>query len=163
MDRAPEPEANDEVGAVVGWLNFHRDALAAKCDGMTPAQLVTASAPPSTLTLLGLVRHLTEIERDYLVNDLSGEDRGAIYCTDEDEEADIEGLEASMAPESMANWRRERAAADALIGRHRDLSDLAATGKASVRAHLLKVVQEYARHNGHADIIRERIDGSRGE
>ncbi|NUR24729.1 MAG: DUF664 domain-containing protein [Catenulispora sp.] len=86
-----------------------------------------------------------------------------MYCTDEDEEADIEGVEASMAPESMANWREERAAADALIARHLDLSDLAATETQSVRALLLKVVQEYARHNGHADIIRERIDGSRGE
>jgi hypothetical protein len=71
MDRAPEPEADDEVGAVLGWLNFHRDALASKCEGMTAEQMVTASAPPSTLTLLGLVRHLTDIERDYLVNDLS--------------------------------------------------------------------------------------------
>lgn len=163
MERAPEPEANDEVGVVVGWLNFHRDALAAKCDGLTDEQLVTASAPPSTLTLLGLVRHLTEIEHDYLVNDLSGENHGVIYCTDDDPEADIENLDASMVADSMERWRRELAAADELIARHRDLSDIAASGKGSVRAYLLKVLQEYARHNGHADIIRERIDGARGE
>ncbi|MFI7068622.1 DinB family protein [Kribbella sp. NPDC050124] len=163
MERAPEPEANDEVGAVVGWLEFHRDALAAKCDGMSPEQLVTASAPPSTLTLLGLVRHLTEIERDYLTNDLSGESRGTVYLSDDDDEADIENLDVSMVPESLDRWHQERQAANAVIARYDDLSALAPTGKASVRAYLLKVVQEYARHNGHADIIRERIDGARGE
>jgi hypothetical protein len=162
MERAPEPEAFDEIGAVTGWLAFHRDALAAKCEGLTAEQLVTASAPPSTLTLLGLVRHLTEIERDYLVNDLSGVDHGCHYV-DDDPDADLENLDVSMVEESVRRWYAERAAADELIARHDDFSAMAATGKASVRAHLLKVVQEYARHNGHADILRERIDGSRGE
>lgn len=163
MDRVPEPEAGDEIGAVTGWLNFHRDALAWKCEGLTAEQLVTASAPPSTLTLLGLVRHLTDIERDYLVNDLSGVDHGFNYATDEDPEADIENLDVSMVEESMARWHEERAAADAVIARYSDLSDLAPAGRGTVRAYLLKVLQEYARHNGHADIIRERIDGRRGE
>ena len=162
MERAPEPEALDEVGAVLGWLDFHRDALAANCEGLTADQLVTASAPPSSLTLLGLVRHLTEIERDYLVNELSGLDGGFVY-TNDDEEADIEGLDASMVDESMARWRDERAAADTVLGGYDDLSALGPSGKYTVRAYVLKVVQEYARHNGHADIIRERIDGTRGE
>jgi Protein of unknown function (DUF664) len=163
MERAPEPEANDEISAVLGWLHFHRDALAANCEGMSPEQLVTASAPPSTLTLLGLVRHLTDIERDYLVNDLSGENHGLNYVTDDDPEADIENLDVSMVDDSLARWRQERDAADVVISRYDDLSAMAPAGKGSVRAYLLKVLQEYARHNGHADIIRERIDGSRGE
>jgi Protein of unknown function (DUF664) len=162
MERAPEPEATDETGAVLGWLEFHRDALAAKCEGLTAEQLVTASAPPSTLTLLGLVRHLTEIERDYLVNELSGHDGGVVY-TEDDEEADIEGVQASMVDESMANWRAERAAADEILRGYADLSQLAPSGKYPARAYVLKVLQEYARHNGHADIVRERIDGARGE
>jgi hypothetical protein len=162
MERAPEPEALDEVGAVLGWLEFHRDALAANCDGLSAEQLVTASAPPSSLTLLGLVRHLTEIERDYLVNELSGRDGGFVY-TDDDEEADIEGLDASMVDESIANWHAERAVADAVLRGYDDLSALGPSGKYTVRAYVLKVLQEYARHNGHADIIRERIDGTRGE
>ncbi|WP_166665276.1 DinB family protein [Kribbella caucasensis] len=163
MERAAEPEVDDEVGAVLGWLEFHRDALAAKCEGLTAEQLVTASAPPSTLTLLGLVRHLTEMERDYLTNDLSGENRGRVYVTDDDSEADIENLDASMVDSSMARWQAERAAADAVITRYGSLSELSPNGRATIRAYLLKVLQEYARHNGHADIIRERIDGSRGE
>lgn len=88
---------------------------------------------------------------------------GFNYCTDEEPEADIENLDVSMVEDSMERWRSERAAADAAIALHHDLSAFAPTGKASVRAHLLKVLQEYARHNGHADIIRERIDGTRGE
>jgi len=163
MDRTPQPEAGDERDLLVGWLNFHRDALAAKCEGMSDEQLVIASAPPSSLTLLGLVRHLTEMERVYLVHALSGVDRGFNYCTDEDPEADIEGLDASMAGESMRRWRDERAAADALIAGCDDVADMVATGWNTVRWHLVKVIQEYARHNGHADLIRERIDGSRGE
>jgi hypothetical protein len=163
MERVPEPEAFDEVGVVTGWLAFHRDALAANCEGLTAEQLVTPSAPPSSLTLLGLVRHLTEIERDYLVNDLSGVHHGYHYVSDDDPEADVENLDVSMVEGSMSRWYAERDAADALIARHPDFSVMAASGKASVRVHLLKVVQEYARHNGHADILRERLDGTRGE
>jgi hypothetical protein len=141
MDRAPEPGDGDERALLLGWLNFHRDALAAKCAALTDDQLVTTSAPPSTLSLLGLVRHLTEMERHYLVDAISGRKQGLIYCTDDD-------------PEQSA---------DALIAQCADLSEPAASGWGSVRRHVLKVLQEYARHNGHADIVRERIDGSRGE
>ena len=148
---------------LLGWLNFHRDALAAKCDGLTPDQLVLASAPPSTLSLLGLVRHLTEMERHYLVHALSGEDRGFHYCTSENPDADIEGIDASMAEDSMRRWHSERADADTLIARCTDPSAPVATGWNTVRWHLLKVIQEYARHNGHADLVRERIDGATGE
>ena len=62
MQRASEPDNLDERGLLLGWLAFHRDALAAKCDGFTDEQLVSAAAPPSDLSLLGLVRHLTEME-----------------------------------------------------------------------------------------------------
>src|SRR5262245_43242783 len=100
MDRTPQPDAGEEIPLLLGWLEFHRDALAAKCDGLRPDQLVLASAPPSTLSLLGLVRHLTEMERHYLVHALSGQDRGLHYCTDENPEADIEGIDAGMAEDS---------------------------------------------------------------
>jgi hypothetical protein len=163
MDRTPQPNADDEAGVLLGWLNFHRDALAAKCEGMTAEQMVTASAPPSSLTLIGLVRHLTEMERHYIVRAFSGADIGLNYVTDEDEEADIENLDVSMVDDSMRRWHEERAAADTLIAANSDLSATAATGWGSIRALLVKVLQEYARHNGHADIIRERIDGARGE
>ncbi len=163
MERTPEPESVPERELLLGWLSFHRDALAAKCEGMSDKQLIEQSAPPSTLSLLGLVRHLTEMERHYIGHALSGDGRGFAYCTDEDEEADIENLDVSMVEVSQRNWQDQMRESDALIARYDDLGADGATGWFSVRWSLLKVIQEYARHNGHADIVRERIDGLRGE
>jgi hypothetical protein len=163
MERTPEPESVPERELLLGWLSFHRNALAAKCEGMSDKQLIEQSAPPSTLSLLGLVRHLTEMERHYIGHALSGDGRDFAYCTDEDEEADIENLDLSMVEASQRNWQDQMRESDALIARYDDLGADGATGWFSVRWSLLKVIQEYARHNGHADIVRERIDGLRGE
>ena len=148
---------------LLGWLRFHRDALAANCDGLTEEQLLARSAAPSRLCLLGLVRHLTEMERHYLVNALSGGDRPFRYCTADQPDGDLEGLTTDLVGASMNNWRAEMASADRLLSAATDLSAPVRPDQPSVRWHLAKVIQEYARHNGHADIIRERIDGSRGE
>ena len=163
MDRAPEPADAGERDLLLGWLAFHRDALAAKCAGLDAAQLVTASAPPSDLTLAGLVRHLTEMERVYLVYALGGGEFRLVYCTDDEPDADIVGLDPAVAEPSMRRWHEERAAADALLARHPDLDAPGAGYRRSVRWNLSKIIQEYARHNGHADLIRERIDGATGE
>jgi hypothetical protein len=162
-NRVPEPGADDEVGLLRGWLAFHRDALAAKCDGLTDAQLVEQSAPPSSLSLLGLVRHLSEMERHYLGNSISGDQLPLYYVTDEDEEADIENLDPSMVASSMSNWRAERQRCDEILDQHPSFDDRTPSGKRAIRWCVVKVLQEYARHNGHADIVRERIDGLRGE
>jgi hypothetical protein len=108
MDRTPQPDAGEEIPLLLGWLNFHRDALAAKCDGLRTDQLALASSPTSTLSLLGLLRHLTEMERHYLVHALSGVNRGSHYCTDENPEADIEHVGAGMVEDSMRRWLQER-------------------------------------------------------
>ncbi|HEY0636661.1 MAG TPA: DinB family protein [Pseudonocardiaceae bacterium] len=163
MDRVPEPTADDERGLLLGWLAFHRDALAAKCAGLTDEQLVTAAAPPSDLSLLGLVRHLSEMERHYLVRPLSGVPLGLRYCTDDNPEGDIEGLMPSMAGPSLDVWRAEVAEADRLLAAYPGLDGPVALGTHAVRWYVVKVLQEYARHNGHADLLRERIDGARGE
>jgi Protein of unknown function (DUF664) len=168
MARAPEPGHADERGLVLGWLEFHRDALAAKCGGLTATQLVSAAAPPSDLSLLGLVRHMTEMERVYLVHALAG---GAlaggglrlVYCTDGEPDADIAGLDPAMSDASIGRWHRERADADRLLAAAGPLGDAVTGNRYSLRWNLLKVIQEYARHNGHADLIRERIDGATGE
>ncbi|ACQ79322.1 protein of unknown function DUF664 [Beutenbergia cavernae DSM 12333] len=169
MDRATkqsgqaEPaEDADERDVVLGWLAFHRDALARNCAGLSPDQLVLESAPPSDLTLLGLVRHLTEMERWYLTASLSGRDLPDLYCTPEDDAADIVGLDASMVDDSFDHWYAEIASVDALLA-ELTLDDPTASGGSTVRWCVLKVVEEYARHNGHADLIRERIDGAVGE
>ena len=93
MDRAPEPGNAGERDLLLGWLAFHRDALAAKCEGLTAEQLVEASAPPSDLSLLGLVRHMTEMEHAVPGATQWPAARSAgVYCTDEAPDADIVGL-----------------------------------------------------------------------
>lgn len=162
-ERVPEPDLSaSERDIVLGWLAFHRDALAAKCAGLSPEELVTASAAPSDLTLIGLVRHLTEMERAYLNQPLRGLPVQGLYCTDDDPDGDIASVRAETAEADVAHWREECARSDELIARF-DLDDTRPGGRATVRWLVLKVVGEYARHNGHADIIRERIDGATGE
>jgi hypothetical protein len=163
VDRAPEPGNASERELLLGWLAFHRDALASKCDGLVADQLVARPALPSELSLLGLVRHLTEMERVYLVHALAGGTLRLVYCTDEAPDADIVGLTPEMVPESMAGWLAERARADAFLSATGPIGALSAGNRRSVRWNLVKLIQEYARHNGHADILRERIDGATGE
>jgi hypothetical protein len=164
VDRAPEPAAASERDLLLGWLAFHRDALAAKCEGLTPDQLVTRSVPPADLTLLGLVRHMTEIEHVYLVHALGGEGNlSLVYCTDDNPDGDIVGLEPGMARPSVERWHAERARADELLAITNSLDSAASGNRFSARWNLVKTIQEYARHNGHADLLREAIDGATGE
>ena len=163
MERVPEPRTNDERELLLGWLAFHRNALAAKCDGLSDDQLVAMSAEPSDLSLLGLVRHLTEMEYYYLAHAIAGGGTTPIYCTDDDEEADIVGLTAGMVRASLDRWQAECGNSDVALATV-DALDARAHGNGfSVRWNLVKIIQEYARHNGHADLLRERIDGATGE
>jgi hypothetical protein len=150
---------------LLGWLAFHRDALQAKCDGLDADQLVERSAPPSPLSLLGLVRHLTEMERAYGAWAL-GPKRELEWVwgdyTDDGPEWDIEAT-ASMLDESFSAWARERNATDEAIASHQALDSIGGGNGYSVGWNLQKLIGEYARHNGHADLLRERIDGQTGE
>lgn len=164
-DRVPEPPDGDERVVLTGWLDFHRSALAAKCAGLTDAQLVVRSSPPSPLSLLGLVRHLTEMEHVYAVWAL-GPDEPLQWVwgdyADDGPEWDIDA-DVTMVQESMARWTQERALADERIAGHAAIDSPGAGNGYSLRWNLHKLVGEYARHNGHADLIRERIDGQTGE
>lgn len=165
VERAPEPPDGDERSILIGWLAFHRSALEAKCAGLDPAHLVTRSAPPSPLSLLGLVRHLTEMERVYAVWALGPEtDLQWVWgeYTDDGPEWDMDADE-SMLDDSMDAWQRERQRADDLIQNQATLESIGAGNGYSVRWNLQKLVGEYSRHNGHADLIRERLDGQTGE
>lgn len=166
VERASEPGNVAERELLLGWLAFHRDALAAKCDGLGDDKLLLASAPPSDLSLLGLVRHMTEMEHAYLVFPLGGAGDGRLrllYCTDDSPDADIVGLTTAMVRPSLERWHAERQRVDELLAGFALLDATSPGNERSVRWNLLKVIQEYARHNGHADLIRERIDGSTGE
>lgn len=158
-----EPMGISEASLLLGWLEFHRDALFRKCGGLSDEDLVQASSPPSDMSLLGLVRHLTEMERVYVVHALEGGQLDLVYCSDEHPDADFEGLSAGMAEASLVRWHQERTAADRLLQAADSLDDQCPGNGYTLRWNLLKVIQEYARHNGHADLIRERIDGTTGE
>jgi len=163
-ERVPEPPDAGERRLLLGWLAFYRDALAANCAGLTDDELAARAAMPSALSLLGLVRHLTEMEHAYLVHALSGQPgrRRGVYVNDDDPEADIELLHPGDAQSSRQRWRAEQDEADRLLARAK-LTDKCPGNNRSLRWNLLKVLGEYARHNGHADLLRERIDGSVGE
>lgn len=148
----------------MGWLAFHRDALAAKCQGLTDDQLVERSARPSALSLLGIVRHMAEMERAYGVWALGPRvDLQWVWGTYvDDQEHDID-CGASMVQESLRVWRSEKRKTDQALASHPTFDELGEGNNRSVRWNLAKLVGEYARHNGHADLLRERIDGHTGE
>ncbi|MFD8009449.1 DinB family protein [Streptomyces sp. NPDC058955] len=156
-----------ERQALEQWLEFHRATLAMKCADLTDAQLRTAAVPPSELNLLGLVRHMAEVERGWFRKVLGGEETKWLYATDEDFDRDIHTTDGDTYEEAYATWQGEIAHARELAARH-DLDDLGAgahhrTGDLiNLRWIYLHMIEEYARHNGHADLIRERIDGATG-
>lgn len=163
-NRAEQPADGDERSILTGWLAFHRDALAAKCQGLTADQLVERAVEPSSLSLLGLVRHMAEMERAYGVWPLGPKgELEWVWGTYEDGAEDDFDCDASVVEESLRAWRDEMRGTDEALARHPTLDEPAEGNGYSVRWNLAKLVGEYARHNGHADLLRERIDGQTGE
>ncbi|HTT92804.1 MAG TPA: DinB family protein [Acidimicrobiales bacterium] len=166
MTRADPPLDGDERVMLVGWLEFHRETLAIKVGGLAPEQFSARPVPGSATSLLGLVRHLTEIERTYFRRVFAGEDVPALpFGTDPfGEEPGSDFAAAAVAPpeEALALWQAEVQASRRLVGEAASLDD---RGKSNLplRFWLIKTLNEYARHNGHADVIREMIDGTVGE
>jgi hypothetical protein len=164
IERVPEPGDGDERNVLLGWLAFHRSALEAKCAGLSDEQLVERSAPPSPLSPLGLVRHMAEMERVYGVwgNGCTCE---LVWVwgeyADDGPDHDFD-CDASQVAASLRAWRDEKSSTDGTI-RRLELDDAGGANGRSLRWNLHKLVGEYARHNGHADLVRERIDGATGE
>lgn len=160
MDRAGQPALGDERAMIEGWLDFHRDALLHKCAGLSADQLREAAVPPSPLTLLGLVRHVTELEL-YLAGVLADAEPAELYSTEDDPD----GAFAVAGADAGTDLARFRAEVDRTRSApRRSLDDLFDDegDEANVRSAYMHVLEEYARHNGHADLIRERIDGAVG-
>jgi hypothetical protein len=164
-----------------GWLEYHRATLQLKCEGLGAAQLAARAVPPSTLSLLGLVRHLTEVERAWFQRRLAGEDAPPLYYSDDDPDGDfdhVEGADDATVEEAWAAWRSECERSRAILTGFPSLDEVGddapeeyesavpgapGTGSPSVRWVLVHLIEEYARHNGHADLLRQRIDGATGE
>jgi hypothetical protein len=162
--RIEQPAEGDEREITLGWLAFHRDALRAKCEGLTSQQLVDRSADPSRLSLLGVVRHMAEMERAYGSWPLGSEPEfNWVWGTYENDAEDDIDCTADDVEVSFERWVEERSKTDAALLQWPDLAAQSRTNKRSIRWNLAKLIGEYARHNGHADIIREGIDGQTGE
>jgi hypothetical protein len=158
----PEPLAGDEQTMLAGWLEWQRATLLRKCAGLTGEQLARRAVPPSDLSLLGLIRHLAKAERLWFRQRVAGEDLPRIYPAGE---AYIHGAEAAGAEADYATLLAEMQVCRAVAART-SLDDefaMEAWGRrVSVRWVYVHMIEEYARHNGHADLLRERIDGVTG-
>jgi hypothetical protein len=167
-ERPEPPLTGDERATLAGFLDYQRATLEWKCDGLTPEQLARRSMPPSTLSLLGLVRHMTDVERGWFDRVATGVRRPPIFYSAEEPDLDFDGAVADPAAveEAFAAWRTAVAEAREVVAR----TELAATfvhdrsgEQMSLRWVLAHMIEEYARHNGHADLLREAIDGATGE
>jgi uncharacterized damage-inducible protein DinB len=164
VDYEDIPRNGDERSTLLAFLEWQRATLAKKCAGLEADQLRRRSAEPSTLSLIGLVRHMADVEAGWFRKTLAGEDVVYHYSSDEDLDGEFDNVATADVDEAFATWRDECARADEIVSRRA----LEATGRhrtgreVSMRWILIHMIEEYSRHNGHADILRERIDGATG-
>lgn len=160
-------ELAGERETLTSVLDFHRETLARKCSGLTPDQLRSRAVEPSQLSLIGLVRHLTDVELGWFTRILSGTDTPFVYWLADAPDGRDFHVENADVDESLRLWHstyaRSREIADTCesldtFGVHEPTGD-----RFSLRWILTHMIQEYARHNGHADLLRERIDGQTGD
>lgn len=165
-DRTDGPMLGDERSVLRHYLDQYRDTLLRKCAGLSAEQLAMRAVPPSTLSRAGLIRHLTEVERYWFVDVVAGEDSPDLYTHRDDVDADFTQASALTIAADVVTYlaevddarRREAAVLDLVSpvrGQRR--------GRAvNLRWILVHMIEEYARHLGHADLLRERIDGQTG-
>jgi uncharacterized damage-inducible protein DinB len=165
--------ANNPVGELATireYLSNYRLTLAMKCEDLSPEQLATRSVPPSTLSLLGLIRHMARVEHSWFQRSLQcHRDEPRLFWSPDDHDLDFNDAVADPAvvEEAFTVWRAQIAAADEWLGGEIDLDALVLTPRGdqetSVRDILIHMIEEYARHCGHADLLRECIDGRTGQ
>jgi len=176
-DRDPReggPRLGDEKTTLKEFLRFQRLTLEIKCEGLDAEQLARRSVEPSTMSLLGLVRHLAEIERGTFRELMAGQDVPRLFCSATDRDGDFDGAvpDPQVVAEAWDAWRAEvdfatRFVADApsldITGDDPLNQHGSGGGPMSLREVLVGTIEEYARHLGHADLLRERIDGRVGQ
>jgi uncharacterized damage-inducible protein DinB len=169
VERRDSPDVAPEREAAEALLDYHRATLLWKCAGLTAEQLATRAVPASTMSLLGLVRHLADVERSWFRRRVAGEQLEYSYWSDASPDGDFDDVDPAGAEADYAAYLAEVAVSRAVLaGRSYDelfqarFSD--GTEKTmDIRALVLHMIEEYARHNGHADLLRQAIDGSTGE
>jgi uncharacterized damage-inducible protein DinB len=163
--RLDPPYAADETPMLLSWLDYHRATLAQKTAGLTEEQLKYRSVPPSALSLLGLVRHMADVERYWFQQILRGSDAPWLYRTDEDQDAAFNAVTDADVAQAFTAWQEQvELAREAAAGLSLDTVGQAQRHGEDVtlRWIIVHMIEEYARHNGHADLLRETVDGSTG-
>lgn len=160
--------ATDERSVLLEYLQHFRLTFEMKCDGLDAEQMARRSVEPSTMSLLGLLRHLAAVEQTWFRITMANEDVPRLWGKDEDRDADFDQAVAddAVVAEAWEAWRREVAYAVEFVERAGSLELLsthATRGPITLRELLVHLIEEYARHCGHADLIRERIDGRTGQ
>jgi uncharacterized damage-inducible protein DinB len=164
-DRVGPPNFGGEREMLRAFLDYHRATLAMKCDGLTDEELRKQSMPPSTLSLLGLVRHMAEVERAWFRRVFEDKDAPMVWSEEVDFQAAYDASTSTRA-EAFAAWEAE-VENSRRIEREAQSLDLAGyqprwEEDVSLRMVMLHVLLEYGRHNGHADFLREGVDGTVG-
>lgn len=165
MERIGPPLTGDERETLHAYLDFHRATLVMKCEGLGDEDLRRQASPPSSLSLLGLVRHMAEVERHWFRRTMGGADVAHLWSDDHDFQAAYDASSATRA-EAFAAWEAEVGHSRRVEAAAESLEVTAYVTKweedVSLRLVMLHMIHEYARHNGHADFLREAVDGTVG-
>jgi uncharacterized damage-inducible protein DinB len=160
VTRIDEPFTGPERGILDGFLDWHRSTLLWKCAGLTGEQLGLASVPPSNLSLLGIVRHMADVERAWFRIRFRGEPVPRLYNY---EDAAFEHADPARAETDFAAFAAECGLAREAVAQASLDDEFTGGGRTlSLRWVYTHMIEEYARHNGHADLLRQRIDGAAG-
>jgi hypothetical protein len=160
------PATGDERSMLLDFLKAQRATLELKCAGLGGG-LSRRSVEPSTLSLLGLVRHLADVERRWFRRVMGGQEAQPRFSSDTDPDGDFDGAvpDPAVVAAAWEAWHCEAAFADRFVAEAPDLDVVGHDswrGTVSLRWVLIHMIEEYAQHNGHADLLRERIDGAIG-
>jgi hypothetical protein len=162
--RTTPPALGAEQEILSSFLDWHRATFELKCTGIPPERLSERAIPPSSLSLHGLARHLAGVERWWFRIQFAGEDVPMLYYSDDDPDQDFDDLDGDL--EAFDVWRAECRRSREIVAAAASLEETGTkrrTGEPfSLRWLMVHLIAEYARHNGHADLLRERIDGAIG-
>jgi uncharacterized damage-inducible protein DinB len=158
------PSGNTERAVLLDYLRAQRLTLQLKCADLDAESLARRSVPPSNLSLLGLVRHMAKVEQTWFRIRMAGEQVPRHYRTEDRPDMDFEDAvgDPAVVADAWQTWQSEVEFADRFVAEANDLGMIGAEGD-SLREVLVHMIEEYARHNGHADFLRERIDGRVGQ
>ena len=164
--RVDPPTVADERTLLQGFLDYHRGTLLWKLSGLTGEQLVERAVPPSTMSLIGLVRHMGEVEKYWFHRALALHDSPPKNWSREFPDGDFDHVDPELVEQDLEEYRQIVKTSDELASKYALDDTFLRPGQEpphSLRYLYIHMIEEYARHNGHADLLRQRLDGATGE